>query len=119
MKTIADTNVIEAMTFLPDQGENGTLRFEMQTSMSCTGTSPRKAKFITHIECDQTKVGPIQAKTESPDDESIPRLDTVWRKSNCEYHVKFAHKAGCAVKEESEPVILAQLSLKDKLSALF
>ena len=95
-QTITDTNFIENISFDPAQGEKGTLRFEMETSQVCDTDSTHMFKFVTHLVCDETKVGPVKAKTVDPDDATAPRFDTVWYTEPCEYHVRFAHSAGCA-----------------------
>lgn len=108
-QTITDTNFIENITWHPEQ-DNGILRFEMKTSQVCDTDSSAMFKFITHVECDENKTGPIRAKKYVDEDSeaTTPTLDQVWYKEPCEYHVKFAHKAGCpADAEASEPVLLA------------
>ena len=60
-QTITDTNFIENITWHPEQ-DNGILRFEMKTSQVCDTDASAMFKFISHVECDENKTGPIIAK---------------------------------------------------------
>ena len=90
--TITDTNFIENARFDPAEG----LTFEMETSKQCDTDKSAKFKFITHLQCDQGKFGPLDWEDTSPS-ETAPKLGPVWYEEPCEYHVTFAHRAGCAL----------------------